>query len=432
MTEERTSRSRKDLRATSIDQLQLPTRYFTTPNGQYTVPTRSRAGFGRSPSPVPTPAFNFEGFNFDAASSSNSAATMSGLMAPPSADASIEEVRRYADALRQQALAFSESLATTTQLLTTALSTNSSRVSSKKPELPPFDANNLEPWIRRTENAFLRASITDPKLKFAYLENIISVELHPTINSYFQGEATQANYDSLLAFLRERYGRTKQQKVRAAIEGVRRKGRTPSDLVALLKEQVGNITINDILTSHFLAELPQSVRSQLTDKIDTLSLEELAKAADAHFNQDGTLRASQSHVNSVASESDTAHVGLPQPTSFSTPYEDDSRSTADVNYINRRAPNSNRHSNASGSGSGRGNGNGYNSRSRNASGARGARNRSSSRPNPSTSPNSNPDWCWAHNKFGNDARTCKSPCVHPKSTAAQQQQNRGNVRGGRR
>ena len=338
----------------------------------------------------------------------------------------MEEVRRYADALRQQALAFSESLATTTQLLTTALSTNSNRVSPRKPELPPFDAGNLEPWIRRTENAFLRASITDPKLKFAYLEGIISVELHPTINSYFQGEATQANYDSLLAFLRERYGRTKQQKVRAAIEGVRRNGRTPSDLVALLKEQVGNITIEDILTSHFLAELPQSVRAQLTDKIDTLSLEELAKSADVHFNQDGTLRASQPKVNMVASEPDTAHGNLPPSTSFTTPFEDSSHLTADINYVNRRTPNNNRSGN---------NRTTYgNSRPRTmSSGARGGRNRSSSRPNsaPGAS-NSNTNWCWAHNKFGDNARTCKPPCAHPKSAAIQQQQQPGNARGGRR
>ena len=221
------------------------------------------------------------------------------------------------------------------------------------------------------------------------------------------------------------------------MEGVRRNGRSPSDLVALLKEQVGDITIEDILTAHFLAEMPQSVRSQLNDKVDTLSLEELAKAADMHFNQDGTLRASQSQVNSVASQLETTQASLSTPTSFTAPFEDNSLPNTDVNYINRRAPRNSRGSNNRNSydnnNSRSSSNSNSNSRPRNTpSNARGGRNRSSSRTNSSNPSNSNPNWCWVHNKFGDDARTCKPPCAHPKSAATQQQQQQGNARGGRR
>ena len=44
---------------------------------------------------------------------------------------------------------------------------------TRKPELPAFDASNIEIWIRRIENAFTRASITNVKDKFAFLESKI-------------------------------------------------------------------------------------------------------------------------------------------------------------------------------------------------------------------------------------------------------------------
>ena len=338
----------------------------------------------------------------------------------------MEEIKRYAETLRQQALAFSNSLATTTQLLSQALSSNTPRVNKKKPELPPFDQKHIEAWIRRTEAAFTRAEITASKEKFAHLEAIIAVDLHPAINKFFSGSATQAQYDEFIAFLRQRYGRTKQQKVRAATEGVKRNGRNPEDLAALLDEHIDDVTIEDIKKSHFMAEMPQSVRSNLADKQDTLTFHELAKAAKAYFNQDGSLRAANTHVNSVepnevAPSQTFAHTPASANTSsnFTMAFDDHSPPHGDVNAVGRRGVNSSHSTN-----------NRQNSRSRNPPiRARGGANRSASRPYTNRDPSSrNPDWCWAHNKFGNEARNCKSPCSFSNSNSTQS----GNSRGGRR
>ena len=214
MSEQRTSRSTRDLSTTPIDRLQLP------------WPGSGRGRGSRSPSPVPqvgngplpasnrfdypppttastAPSTSLEDAEerfVDAPSSLSTSTAMAGLVQPPGEGASMEEVKRYAETLREQALAFSNSLATTTQLLSQALTNNTPRVSKKKPELPPFDQKHIEAWIRRTEAAFTRVEITAPKDKFAHLEAIIAVDLHPSINKYFSGPATEAQYNEFIEF----------------------------------------------------------------------------------------------------------------------------------------------------------------------------------------------------------------------------------------
>ena len=441
MNEQRTSRSTRDLSTTPIDRLQLPR------------PGSGRGRGSRSPSPTPQVGSNgpfpvsncftyppsatasapsstsledAEDRFVDAPSGPSTSAAMAGLIEPPGENASMDEVKRYAETLRQQALAFSNSLATTTQLLSQALTNNTPRVSKRKPELPPFDQNHIEAWIRRTEAAFTRAEITAPKEKFAHLESVITVDLHPSINKYFSGPATQAEFDEFIKFLRERYGRTKQQKVKAAIEGVRRNGRNPEDLAALLDDHIGDVTIEDIKKSHFMAEMPQSVRNNLADKQDTLSFHELAKAAKAYFNQDGSLRASNNQVNSINPNGVTLpQTSIPTPSNpnasqaspnFTTAFEDHPAPHGDINAINRRGSSNNN--------------NRQPSRSRNTSNrGRGSTNRSSSRPSTTRDASSqNPNWCWTHNKFGNEARNCKPPCSFANNNSSQS----GNSRGGRR
>ena len=447
--EQRATRSSRDLSATPIDRLQLP--------------WRGSGRASRSPSPAAQVGYRANHFNFppattaatasstsweheeenfvDAPSSSSTSPklpNMASLIEPPSEGASIEEVKRYADTLRQQALAFSNSLATTTQLLSQALST---KVSKKRPELPPFDQKNIEAWIRRAENAFTRADITAAKDKFAFLESVISVDLHPSINAYFNGSATQAEYDNFLAFLRKRYGRTKQQKVKAAIEGVRRNGRLPIDLAAMIKEQFDDVTVEDLMKSHFMSEMPQQVRNQLSDKQDDISLDELAIAANSHFNQDGTLRAASSTVNSVNPYPPHTGGAASQPVipeSYTAAFDsEDFAGPHEVNAVHRRGNDS---GNASYNSRGISSGNNgsrtsrSNSRPRyNSSRQQGSANRASARPSSDRNPAANPEYCWLHNKHGDNANFCKPPCSHPRSRAmVQQQQQSGNGRGGRR
>ena len=427
-------RSNSDLAGTPLQHLELPPR----PRGF------GRAASPNSPrNPGDLPVFFASGIE---ASPTTSAATSdlddnfedatSDSMAfqPPNEGASIEEIRRYADAMREQALQFSKSLADTTQLLQQSLNMQSNTATHKRrPELPPWDPKNLEAWIRRVENAFIRAGITEAKEKFAHLESVISVDLHPTVNEFFNGTATQENFDSLLTFLRARYGRTKEQKVRAALEGVRRNNRLPTDLMALLKDQVDDVTIEDILKVHLFSELPQSVRESLTSKLDTLSSEELAKAADAYFNRDGTLRATNNRgVNAVSApapstdrEDAYGHQPLFTPAFDSTP-QDFSDVNAVYNNRSNNRPNSSQDNNRNGR---------QRSQSSNRRGGRNGPKRSQS----GSGRSSNPNHCSFHQQWGAEARNCRSPCSFGpgannsnQSGSRQNDTNQGNFRGGRR
>ena len=331
-------------------------------------------------------------------------------------------------------MVFSASLTSTSKLLEASLNNQAPKPNTRKPDLPPFDQKNIVSWIRRVENAFTRVGIATPKEKFAHLESVIAVDMHPTINELFNGPTTADNYNSLLTFLREKYGRTKDQKVQSAINGVRRNGRTPMDLAALIDEQIDDVMIEDVKKAHFIAEMPQSVRHSLSTQIDSLSFRELAKGAEVYFNRDGSLRATEPRVNAINSSTSSDQGGArstsplnsdPQP-NFTAAFECDATTTGEINAVNNRGSNGNNF----------GSNNRSESRTRNtATRSRGSYNRSSSRPN-SSSNNPNGSFCWLHNKFGNEARYCKPPCNHPNANAMQQQQQQqppsGNARGGRR
>ena len=448
MSSPRSTRSTSNFKDIPVQHLQLPTRIASGQSASPGIlspsnPQGSGRGRGLSPRVSPRPGtaqtpFTFNSVllqsqQFEDASNSSTAesstpSTMATLIPVPGPDASTDEIRKYAEQMREQALAFSQSLASTTQLLQQALVTNTNRgVSSKKPELPPFDSKNIEPWIRRTENAFLRVGISDPKLKFAHLESVISVELHPTVNEYFNGDATQDNYDSLLKFLRDRYGRTLEQQVQSAIQGIRRNGRLPTDLVAAFDDQMGKVTLDDIKKEHLLNELPETIRTQLADRVTKLNYKELAVAADEYFDRDGTLRSNNyNSVNNINNNPPSAappSTGRPSaqqpvyPSNFTTAFGEEYNADTDINAVNR--PRNGGSSNTN---------NGHPRTPSNQRGNRaGSRNRPQSRTRSSSrGPRQNPAWCWYHNKHGQEAKNCQQPCNFV-SNGSQQ----GNARGGR-
>ena len=214
-----------------------------------------------------------------------------------------------------------------------------------------------------------------------------------------------------------------------------------TDLMALLKDQTDDVTIEDILKVHLFSELPQSVRESLTDKLDTHSSEELAKAADAYFNRDGTLRATNSRsknaVNAPAPPAEREESAGHQPL-FTPAFDDVLHNNSDVNavYNNRNnsrqpTPNNNNRGGNSNNRNGR-----QRSQSSNRRGGRNSNNRSQSRSNQSSA---NPNHCSFHQQWGSEARNCRPPCSFNsgsnnsnQNNSRQNHTNPGNFRGGRR
>ena len=157
----------------------------------------------------------------------------------------------------------------------------------KKPEIPPFDKTHIDIWIRRMENAFVRANIQSASEKFAFLETKFPVGNDPKIDEFLYGAATNVTWIAFIAYLRKEYGVTKQQKASIFIDGFRRDGRRPSQFAAALNEKTKDVTLEDIKKEMLLREMPTDVRRMLQERIEALSFTDAAKVADHYFEADG-------------------------------------------------------------------------------------------------------------------------------------------------
>ena len=266
----------------------------------------------------------------------------------------------------------------------------------RKPEIPPFDKRQIDNWIRRTENAFIRALCNTPREKFAFLETKFPVDFNPRINEYLWGEATQEKWNEFIAYLRQEYGATKQQKAAVILDGFKRDGKKPSQYAALLDEKTKGVTLDEIKKEMLIREMPTEVQRMLQERVETLSFKDAAKVADSYFDQDGKPRHS--------SKTPTVSVVREQ---VSDDEDQDQRETDDINAIGRR-PQAPRHAPNPGSNH-RNNRNWTPRRPENQ-----ARPTNSKPPAPAPKPTSkynDPKLCLYHNEYGNRARSCESWCA---------------------
>ena len=312
--------------------------------------------------------------------------------------------------------------------------------SLKKPELPPFDKKNIEVWIKRVESAFLRVNCTDPKLKFAHLESKFQVGEDPTVDAYLYGEANQANWDALIAYFKDRYGKTKKQMALSLINGTPREGRTPSQLAAAIDDKAGDVSIDDIKKEQLLRQLPPDIFRQIVDRVDKLSFKETARLADAWFDKDGKplIGGDASSINQVtfqptqpsntSSTPAASAATLDTPSTLYTDFPQQSESThpseTDVNAIRqhqqgRRPANRFGNSNRGRGGNNRGNGNSnsrgaFNSNTNYNTNSYGNSASYSNAPNNSNRGSSGgkpKNICHFHIKFGPAAERCETWCM---------------------
>ena len=379
---------------------------------------------------------------------------------PIPAEATPAEVRRIAEESRQRAAdlqlqndRITKALETATAAAAAAtaaihairesgsLTNNASSLPSqprrKKPDLPAFDKNNIHIWIKRIEAAYAREDVVEPKQKFAFLEGIIGTNMGPTINNFMFGESTQAKWDEFLQHLIDTYGPTKQQRCSTYLDGVKRDGRRPSDLLALIRDKGKEVTIDDLEKQLIWRELPTDVQKLLQDKLEGKTADETAQLADQHFDQQGKPLNSSTTINNVSYSC---------PTSPPEPLPQQPEDNSDVNAVNSRpgrsAPrNNNRYTPAftpSGNDAG----------TRSSGPSRNSRQRSNSRPpqysdrnTPNNSATPSPPQgemnpCSYH-KVHTASNICKGPNCPLHASAAKClsrhcQVHQGNGRGGRR
>ena len=308
----------------------------------------------------------------------------------------------------------------------------------RKPTLPPFDPKNIDAWLRRVNAAFNRLSITDPKVKFANLDEKIPSDQDPVIDDFFDGPPTPENWDAFVAYLKDKHGRTTKQKASSVIEGTEKDGRTPSQLWSVMVDKAGNITLDDVMKEQLLRRLPQDVRRHLRNRMEGKTGKEVAKMADEYYDKEGKLldNNNASSVNAIKSALKTSDRSdsrpssnrqqprqqsrQPEAASFTASFNDsndndDDDDDADVNAVRFRQGQKQRFTINNRSGRSASRGRSSNSSSGHNSNSNGQSSRSrydNSSSNPANSNSKDPKLCFYHNKYGSKAENCAEGCIH--------------------
>ena len=328
---------------------------------------------------------------------------------------SAEQMRRQQDTINQLSSAFQT-------LTTTNAATAAPSSSRKKPEMPPFDSQNINVWIKRLTAAYDRAGVVAAKDKFAFLESTFDISFNPTINNFlYNANNSDDDWKAFLAYMQLEYGPTIRQKARKLMGDLPRNGLKPSQYLTQLEEEVKDVKIDDIKKEHLLKSIPPRIREILGKAVETKTAKEVAKMADDYFDSQGRpLEKSATSISHVT-ESTPAAAATPQ-SSFTTAFTDDD---AEVNFVKK------------------GNYNNFKSRSR----SRPRFNNGNNRPNASSAASAAPtassstaaprqqqqnsSLCRFHRMFGDNATRCISNCSRH-SAFIKKQQQQGNANGGRR
>ena len=174
------------------------------------------------------------------------------------------------------------------------------QISSRKPDLPPFDRNSVEKWIRRVESAYIRAGITLAKEKFAFIESLFPVDEDPAVDEYLFGDATDQNWQDFCSYLRKRHGKTNKQKVAAVLEPMSMDGRTPSQYFAKLRQAYDDITLDDVVKEICVRQLPTDLQQTICKDTETMGAKAMMEFADKYYNPDGSRLHKKVHTSHYA------------------------------------------------------------------------------------------------------------------------------------
>lgn len=325
-------------------------------------------------------------------------------------DATLEQLRQIALDAIDAAARERERANAATAMAAAATTTGAWR--RKKPDLPTFDKQHIDLWIKRVESAYQREGVTEAKDKFAFLESNIGVNISSTINEFLFGDATADNWILFLEQLRTEFGRSKAQRVASILDDLKRDGHRPSQLLARLREDSKEVTMDDVYKEKILRALPIDIRQTMQSQIYLLDAGGVAELADSHFDQQGR------QLNTAAGASEVSSV------------VEDLDDGDQVNAVNQRQFNGrNRGGFSSGPSSSWSNSSNAPFRAGQAPASSAPRPPSTAGRQAAANSSSSEKLCMFHRRHGDQARTCQTGCS--RFNAFMASQKAGNGRGGR-
>ena len=202
-----------------------------------------------------------------------------------SATAALQAATSFISGMQQQQEQLQQLIALQQQQLQQQQQASQGRI--RKPELPDFDAKNVDVWLKRVNAAYERAGISLAKDKFAFLETKFRVGANPKIDEYLYGPATDSSWSDFVSYIRHEYGRTVRQEAQFLRGQHSRDGRRPTQMLAHILDKVKRVTIDDIVKDIVISALPSDVQRMLAEKITDMTAAQTAAMADHYFDQDG-------------------------------------------------------------------------------------------------------------------------------------------------
>lgn len=263
------------------------------------------------------------------------------------------------------------------QLIKAAVAAASSNKGPSIPkfDLPQFSADQLggiRAWFQQVEIRLDFMNMDTEDKKYNLLVAGLPVEIMNRVYDVIREKPTIEPYSTLKKKIIKEFEPTEDQQIQKLLEGMKIGNKKPTVFLREIKSLAKNRVEESVLRQMFLNQLPP-VTSSVLRLSKTLTLDELAEAAD-----EGWAREIK-EVNEVKKESDSPEKPDDVVTKMIEALEK-------WHFSNRR------------------------SQSRGSNFQQRRRSQSRRRQNQL-------NLCWAHKKFGNDARTCRPWCKEYKGNA---------------
>ncbi len=244
-------------------------------------------------------------------------------------------------------------------------------------KLPPFWPADPDLWFAQVEAQFACRHITSQRSKFDQVVSSLAPEYAAEVRDLLLKPPADHPYDNLKAQLIRRTAASEQRKLQQLFTTEDLGDRKPTQLLRRMQQLLGDrpgVTDGSFLKELFLQRLPPNVRMVLASTPDSTSLDKLAEMADK------IMEVAVPSVSAVSASTPAA------------PTSEIEQLRAEVTRLEKMVSK-------------------LAARPRSSSRPPARPSRRPPSPAPSVTPPDPTNLCWYHQRFGDRAQQCRSPCA---------------------